>query len=66
MRGDQLIRQWKILQIVESSRMGVSAPQLPEWVEVSVETIYRDMRVLSLAGFPFRDMQHSLMSSRVN
>lgn len=51
-RGDQISRQWQILQILESRRMGVSVPDLANELEENVRTIYRDMEALEQAGFP--------------
>ena len=51
-RGDQISRQWQILQILEARRMGVSVPELSEELESNVRTIYRDIEALEQAGFP--------------
>lgn len=51
-RGDQISRQWQILQLLEARRMGVSVPELAEELESNVRSIYRDMEALELAGFP--------------
>jgi len=51
-RGDQLARQWRIIQILISSRMGKSAADLANELEYGVRTIYRDLEALQLAGFP--------------
>ncbi|MFH1830367.1 MAG: transcriptional regulator [Pseudomonadota bacterium] len=51
-RGDQISRQWQILQILEARRMGVSVPELASELESNVRTIYRDMEALEHAGFP--------------
>lgn len=51
-RGDQISRQWQILQILEARRMGVSVPELAGELEENVRTIYRDMEALEQAGFP--------------
>jgi predicted DNA-binding transcriptional regulator YafY len=51
-RGDQISRQWQILQILEASKMGVSVPEIAGKLSANVRTIYRDMEALELAGFP--------------
>lgn len=51
-RGDQLARQWKIIQALIASRRGRSVPELAEMVECAVRTVYRDLEALQFAGFP--------------
>ena len=51
-RGDQISRQWQILQILEARHMGASVPDLAKELESNVRTIYRDMEALEQAGFP--------------
>ena len=51
-RGDQLSRQWKIIQTLISSRMGKSAADLAEDLECHPRTVYRDLEALQVAGFP--------------
>jgi predicted DNA-binding transcriptional regulator YafY len=51
-RGDQLARQWKIIQTLISSRMGKSATDLAERLECGWRTVYRDLEALQAAGFP--------------
>lgn len=51
-RGDQLGRQWKIIQILISSRMGKSASHLAQDLECNPRNIYRDLQALQVAGFP--------------
>jgi predicted DNA-binding transcriptional regulator YafY len=51
-RGDQLARQWKIIQALIASRRGRSVPELAEMVECTVRTVYRDLEALQFAGFP--------------
>jgi len=51
-RGDQLARQWKIIQTLISSRMGKSAADLAEDLECGWRTVYRDLEALQVAGFP--------------
>jgi predicted DNA-binding transcriptional regulator YafY len=51
MRGDQLIRQWKIVSLL-SGRVGRSFDQLKGELGVTKRTIQRDINVLEAAGFP--------------
>ncbi len=51
-RGDQLARQWKIIQTLLASRKGKSAAQLAAVVECGWRTVYRDLEALQAAGFP--------------
>ncbi len=51
-RGDQISRQWKILQLLEARRKGVTVPELAAELEANVRTVYRDMEALETAGFP--------------
>ena len=58
-RGDQLGRQWKIIQTLLSSQSGKSAAELAEELGCHSRTVYRDLEALQIAGFP-------LYSERVN
>jgi len=51
-RGDQLARQWKIIQALIASRNGKSVPELAEMAECHTRTVYRDLEALQEAGFP--------------
>ena len=51
-RGDQLARQWKIIQAISASRQGRTAVQLAQEMECHKRTVYRDLEALQLAGFP--------------
>jgi predicted DNA-binding transcriptional regulator YafY len=51
-RGDQLARQWKIIQTLISSRRGRSAPELAKDLHCHKRTVYRDLEALQAAGFP--------------
>jgi predicted DNA-binding transcriptional regulator YafY len=51
-RGDQLSRQWKIIQYLMASHGGKTAVQLAEALECHPRTTYRDLEALQGAGFP--------------
>jgi predicted DNA-binding transcriptional regulator YafY len=51
-RGDQLSRQWKIIQALSTSRRGKPASQLAGELDCHARTIYRDLEALQAAGFP--------------
>lgn len=51
-RGDQVGRQWKIIQTLISSKTGKSAADLANDLECNPRTIYRDLEALQVAGFP--------------
>ncbi len=51
-RGDQLARQWKIIQSLISSRQGKSVSDLAGALHCHRRTVYRDLEALQAAGFP--------------
>ncbi|MFC1858521.1 helix-turn-helix transcriptional regulator [Thermodesulfobacteriota bacterium] len=51
-RGDQLGRQWKILQLLLSARKGKTALELASALNCHLRTVYRDLDALQVAGFP--------------
>jgi predicted DNA-binding transcriptional regulator YafY len=51
-RGDQLGRQWKIIQNLITSRLGKSVGDLAKNLACHPRTVYRDLEALQLAGFP--------------
>lgn len=51
-RGDQLSRQWRIIQTLISARQGRSASDLAGTLGCHSRTIYRDLEALQAAGFP--------------
>lgn len=55
-RGDQVLRQWRLHQILEHARRGMSVEELRDAMDGrgSRRTIYRDLEVLISAGFPIR------------
>lgn len=51
-RGDQLARQWIIIQNLQSARQGHTVAQLATAVDCHIRTVYRDLEALQQAGFP--------------
>jgi len=51
-RGDQLARQWKIIQSLTSTRQGKSVFDLAQTLRCHTRTVYRDLEALQAAGFP--------------
>jgi predicted DNA-binding transcriptional regulator YafY len=52
MRGDQLARQWQLIQRLARSRAGVGLDDLAEALGCVRRTVYRDLDALQYAGFP--------------
>ena len=52
MRGDQLARQWLLIQHLARSRAGVGLDELSEELGCVRRTVYRDLDALMYAGFP--------------
>lgn len=52
MRGDQLARQWQLIQRLARSRAGVGLDDLAEDLGCVRRTVYRDLDALMYAGFP--------------
>ena len=52
MRGDQLARQWQLIQRLAKSRAGVPLDTLAEDLGCVRRTVYRDLDALMFAGFP--------------
>jgi len=55
-RGDQLIRQWKLLHVL-AARGGRTVPEMMQEVKCSRRTVWRDLAVLQQAGFPLASEQ---------
>jgi predicted DNA-binding transcriptional regulator YafY len=51
-RGDQLGRQWRIIQTLLTSKLGKSAAELADDLDCNPRTVYRDLEALQVAGFP--------------
>lgn len=51
-RGDQLLRQWNLLRMLQSRGEGVTLRDLAAEFDVTERTIQRDLEMLQEAGFP--------------
>jgi predicted DNA-binding transcriptional regulator YafY len=51
-RGDQLGRQWHIIQTLIAARTGKSVADLSHDLDCHPRTVYRDLEALEVAGFP--------------
>ena len=54
-RNQEVIRQWKVLHALESSRHGVTIDALAGELDVTTRTIRRDLAALQEAGFALYD-----------
>jgi predicted DNA-binding transcriptional regulator YafY len=54
-RNQEVIRQWRVLHLLESSRHGVAIDGLADELDVTTRTIRRDLAALQEAGFPLYD-----------
>ena len=54
-RNQEVIRQWKVLHALESSRYGTTIPALAGELNVTTRTIRRDLAALQEAGFALFD-----------
>lgn len=52
MRGEQLARQWRLIQRLARSRYGATLEELAAELECVRRTVYRDLDALMMAGFP--------------
>ena len=52
MRGDQLARQWQLIQRLARSHGGVGLDELARELDCVRRTVYRDLDALMYAGFP--------------
>lgn len=57
-RGDQLERQWMIIQTLITSKAGKTAKSLADALGCTTRTIYRDLEALQRAGFPVTAVTH--------
>jgi predicted DNA-binding transcriptional regulator YafY len=51
-RGEQLTRQWRVIQLLINSQSGRSAADLAHSLNCHRRTVYRDLEALQRAGFP--------------
>ena len=51
-RGDQLERQWKLIQSLIATKRGKTAQELADALDCQLRSVYRDLEVLQTAGFP--------------
>jgi predicted DNA-binding transcriptional regulator YafY len=56
-RGDQLGRQWKILQMLIDAKTGKSVADIADRLACHTRTVYRDLIALQTAGFPIYDQK---------
>jgi predicted DNA-binding transcriptional regulator YafY len=54
-RNQEVIRQWKVLHALESSRHGATIAAMSQELGVTTRTIRRDLAALQEAGFPLFD-----------
>jgi predicted DNA-binding transcriptional regulator YafY len=54
-RNQEVIRQWKVLHALETSRHGAAIDALADDLGVTTRTIRRDLAALQEAGFPLYD-----------
>jgi predicted DNA-binding transcriptional regulator YafY len=52
MSTEQLIRQWRLLEVLDGSHYGVSVAGLMDALGISKATLYRDLGTLEAAGLP--------------
>jgi len=53
MLQEQVLRQWKILVLLDQNKNGMSPDELAAEIKTNVRTIYRDLATLQEVGFPF-------------
>jgi predicted DNA-binding transcriptional regulator YafY len=51
-RGDQLARQWTIIQSLQADLNGKTVSDLADVLDCHTRTVYRDLEALQMAGFP--------------
>lgn len=53
-RGEQIVRQWRLLQMLQRRGTGLPLRDIAEELEVSERTLQRDLELLSGIGFPLQ------------
>jgi predicted DNA-binding transcriptional regulator YafY len=53
MRGDQLIRRWRVIRAIEASPNGLTVTEIAQREETGIRTIYRNLDALQTAGFRY-------------
>lgn len=56
-RNQEVIRQWRLLHALDSSRHGATIDGLASELDVTTRTIRRDLAALQEAGFPLYDVR---------
>jgi predicted DNA-binding transcriptional regulator YafY len=51
-RGEQLVKQWRILQTIESQNHGATVAKLASQEDCHTRTMWRDLAAIQEAGFP--------------
>ena len=51
-RGEQLARQWTIIQSLQTDMSGKTVAELAAVLDCHTRTVYRDLEALQVAGFP--------------
>lgn len=66
-KGRQVVRQWKVLRVLEAARSGLTAEDIVEGLDERcvVRTVYRDLEQLEAAGFPIVNEQGRWRLQRV-
>ncbi len=56
-RGQEVVRQWRLLRDVEAAKYGLTVDQLAKRLGVTTRTIRRDLGQLQEAGFPLEQSE---------
>ena len=51
-RGDQVTRQWRLIQLLERSRRGLTFDELARELDCTTRTVMRDLEHVQAVGFP--------------
>jgi predicted DNA-binding transcriptional regulator YafY len=51
-RGDQVTRQWRLIQLLERSRRGFTFDELAQELDCTTRTVMRDLDHIQTVGFP--------------